>query len=77
MNSSMYHQIAKTTVADRLQAAEQPGSCAPPARRSSAAFPPFSAAWSSLAAPGSWLASGRHSRPENVTWLTEITGFAE
>ena len=23
MNSSMYHQIAKTTVADRLQAAEQ------------------------------------------------------
>jgi hypothetical protein len=48
MNSSMYHQIAKTNVADRLQAAEHartlraarparqrrlPGAAAPPARQ--------------------------------------------
>ena len=40
MNSSMYHQIAKTTVADRLLAAEHARTCAPPARRGSAACPP-------------------------------------
>ena len=44
MNSSMYHQIAKTTVADRLLAAEHPGPCAPPARRGSSACPPASGA---------------------------------
>jgi hypothetical protein len=43
MNSSMYHQIAKTTVADRLLAAEHARTLRAARQRGSAACPPLRA----------------------------------